>query len=275
MTATVKSFFIGDFRCHAIDDGVSTYAMASFLFASAPKLLCEEMLREAGENPGAIRCSNTCLLLEADGTRILIDTGSGPLAGVRAGREDLGGLYAGLEAVGITAQETDIVILTHLHSDHAWGCLGPGGSEPLFTSARHVVDRTEWEAMQPSVAKDLSRLEPLVDLVEPDTEVVPGVRLRPAPGHSPGHCAVHIASGGQELLCVGDAVVHWLNLKHPEWTMGHEDEPALAEATRRRLLDQAVAGGMLVHAYHMPFPSLGRIRRGAAGYAWEPASMAG
>jgi len=275
MAATVKSFSIGDFLCHAIDDGVSTYAMASFLFASAPEPLREKMLREAGEDPGAIRCSNTCLLLKTDGTRILIDTGSGSLAGVRAGRENLGQLYAGLEAVGVAPQEIDIVILTHLHSDHAWGCLGPDGSGPLFESARHVVDRTEWETMHPSVAEDLNRLESLVDLVEPDAEVVSGVRLRPAPGHSPGHGAVHIASAGEELLCVGDAVAHWLNLDHPEWTMAHEDQPALAEATRRRLLDQAVTGEMLVHAYHMPFPSIGRVRREGTGYVWEPASMAG
>jgi glyoxylase-like metal-dependent hydrolase (beta-lactamase superfamily II) len=273
--AAVKSFSIGDFRCHAIDDGVSTYATASFLFASAPEPLREKMLREAGEDPDAIRCSNTCLLLETDGTRILIDTGSGSLAGVRAGRENLGRLYAGLEAAGVAPQEIDIVILTHLHSDHAWGCLGPDGRGPLFESARHVIARTEWETMHPSVAEDLNRLESLVDLAEPDAEVVPGVRLRPAPGHSLGHCAVHVTSDGQELLCVGDAVAHWINLEHPEWTMGHEDEPALAEATRRRLLDQAVADGMLVHAYHMPFPSLGRIHREGAGYAWEPASMAG
>jgi glyoxylase-like metal-dependent hydrolase (beta-lactamase superfamily II) len=275
VSTAIKSFSIGGAPCHAIDDGVSTYATASFLFASAPQPVCDEMLREAGEDPDAIRCSNTCLLLETDGTRILIDAGSGALAGVRAGREHLGRLYAGLDAVGIAPQAIGMVILTHLHSDHAWGCLGPGGSGPLFESARHVIARTEWETMHPSVAKDLRRLEPLVDLVEPDAEVVPGVRLLPAPGHSPGHCAVHVTSDGQELLCVGDAVAHWLNLDHPEWTMGHEDDPALAEATRRRLLDRAVASDMLVHAYHMPFPSLGRIRREGTGYVWEPASIAG
>lgn len=274
MPASVTQFRIGAFRCYAIDDGVSTYATASFLFASAPEEERELLLREREEDPNAIRCSNTCLLIESTDGRVLIDTGSGALARSREGRENLGQLFVGLEALGIRPDEISVVILTHLHSDHVWGCFGPGGQEPAFAAARHVVAREEWEGVHPSLAEALDRLEPLVDRVKGGAEVVPGIKLLSAPGHSPGHRGVLISSAGEHLLCLGDAVAHDLNLMHPDWTMAHEEAPDIAVESRRRLLDRAVEDDMIVHAFHMPFPSLGRVRISGEAYAWEEAHVA-
>lgn len=270
MPVAVRTFLIGAFRCHAIDDGISTYTTASFLFASASKGEREVALREAGEDPKALRCSNTCLLIETQEERILIDTGSGALSKTRSGRENLGRLFAGLDSLNVGAGDVDLVVLTHLHSDHVWGCFGPLGREPVFSSATHIISHPEWDGAHPSLAKDLSRLRPQVELVEPDASVASGIKLLPAPGHSAGHCAVHIESDGEDLLCIGDVVVHRLNLEQPEWTMSHEEAPQVAVASRRRLLDRAAETSALVHAFHMPFPSLGHISTDGKSYAWIP-----
>jgi glyoxylase-like metal-dependent hydrolase (beta-lactamase superfamily II) len=274
MSPTLKSFHIGDLRCHVIDDGVSTYATAAFLFASAPKEDRDRLLRERGEDPDAIRCSNACLLIESADGRILVDTGSGALARSRKGRENLGQLFVGLNRLGVRPEDIGLVILTHLHSDHVWGCFGPDGREPVFSAARLVVRREEWEGMHPTLADDLKHLEPLVDPVDGQVKVAPGITLLSAPGHSPGHSAVLVSSDSEHLLCVGDAVAHELNLTHPDWTMAHEETPSVAVRSRRQLLDRAVDQGMLVHAFHMPFPSLGRIRAKGEAYAWEKAHVA-
>jgi glyoxylase-like metal-dependent hydrolase (beta-lactamase superfamily II) len=273
MSPSLKSFHIGDFRCHVIDDGVSSYATAAFLFASAPKEDRDRLLRKRGENPDAIRCSNACLLIESPNGRTLIDTGSGALARSREGRENLGQLFVGLKRLGVRPEGIGLVILTHLHSDHVWGCFGPDGREPVFSAARHVIRREEWEGMHPMLADDLNRLEPFVDRVDGQVEVAPGITLLSAPGHSPGHSAVLVNSDGEELLCVGDAVAHELNLMHPEWAMAHEEAPSVAVTSRRQLLDRAVDHGMLVHSFHMPFPSLGRIRTEGEAYALEEAHV--
>ena len=268
MSVSIKSFEVGSLTCHVIDDGVSTYATSDFLFASAVEASRNEAMQKLGEDPEAIRCSNTCLLIEASNDLILIDTGSGALAGDRHGRENLGKLFQGLEVLGVAPEDISIVLLTHLHSDHVWGCFGPADDAPVFSSARHVVHRAEWEGMHPSLIDDLKRLEPFGELAEDGDFVAPGIKLICAPGHSPGHCAVQITSGDAELLCVGDAVAHPLNLMYPEWTMAHEGSPRLAIASRKKLLEHAIGHNAWVHAFHMPFPSLGRVSATKTGFSW-------
>ena len=74
-----------------------------------------------------------------------------------------------------------------------------------------------------------------------EVEIVPGVRAIPAPGHTPGHLAVLLASEGQQLLNLGDAAVHPLHLEHPEWENGFDLAAGRAVATRRALLERAAA----------------------------------
>jgi len=272
--ASILSFDVGEFRCHAIDDGVSTYATGAFLFASASEAQYGHAILELGQDPKAIPCSNTCLLVEAGAVTILIDTGLGAVAEAGNGVDNLGQLRSGLDELGVKPSDIDIVILTHLHGDHSFGCLAEDGKRPVFTAARHVVHRAEWDHIHPSLADRADALMQLFDSVEGNEAVLPGVGLVAAPGHSCGHCAVHIESGGEVLLCVGDAIAHPLNLRHPEWTMAHETNPSLAIASRRKLIDLAISEHSLVHAFHMPFPSVGKIVPTEEAYQWKPLSCA-
>jgi glyoxylase-like metal-dependent hydrolase (beta-lactamase superfamily II) len=105
---------------------------------------------------------------------------------------------------------------------------------------------------------------------EHDTEILPGVRVIDAAGHTPGHSAVLLDSRGERLLCVGDLFYDPLQLSHPEWCTPWDHDTALAVRARRRLLERAADEHLLVHAYHMPFPGLGAIARRGGGYRWEP-----
>ena len=96
-------------------------------------------------------------------------------------------------------------------------------------------------------------------MVEHETEIVPGVRVIPAPGHTPGHLALLVESGGQQLLNLGDAAVHPLHLEHPDRKTASTSRAADAVATRRSLLERAAAEDMFVMGFHFPFPSVGRI----------------
>jgi glyoxylase-like metal-dependent hydrolase (beta-lactamase superfamily II) len=111
-----------------------------------------------------------------------------------------------------------------------------------------------------------NRLRPFED----HAEILPGVRIVDAAGHTPGHSAVLLESQGERLLCVGDLFYDPLQLSHPGWCTPWDHDAAQAVRTRRRLLDRAADEHLLIQAYHMPFPGIGTITRHHDAYRWEP-----
>jgi glyoxylase-like metal-dependent hydrolase (beta-lactamase superfamily II) len=97
------------------------------------------------------------------------------------------------------------------------------------------------------------------------------VRLLPAPGHTPGHTTVHIASGGEEALLVVDVILHPAQVTEPDWSSMFDMDPERDRATRRELLDRLEAQAMLFAASHFPEPAFGRIVRVDDRRYWEPA----
>jgi glyoxylase-like metal-dependent hydrolase (beta-lactamase superfamily II) len=116
----------------------------------------------------------------------------------------------------------------------------------------------------------LSRIEPRLTLVDDAAEIVPGLRAVAAPGHTPGHIAIDVESAGARLLVAGDAFVHPLHLRRPEWPMVGDMLRDETTASRRALLARAAMTGALLHVYHFPYPGLGRVSRRGAAWRWEP-----
>jgi glyoxylase-like metal-dependent hydrolase (beta-lactamase superfamily II) len=110
--------------------------------------------------------------------------------------------------------------------------------------------------------RNLEPLEGRLTLVEGDSEIVPGIHAIAAFGHTPGHIALSIASAGERLIHVSDAVLYPLHLDHPEWTPIFNMLPEQASHSKRELFDLASDEEALVFAHHFPpFPSLGRVRK--------------
>jgi glyoxylase-like metal-dependent hydrolase (beta-lactamase superfamily II) len=118
-------------------------------------------------------------------------------------------------------------------------------------------------------------LPPIRDRLElwasPDgeREVIPGVALFDAAGHTPGQFGVAIHSGGDTLLYTADAFTIAEHIAHPEWTSSFDLDRQLTVATRRSLLDRAATGQTCVFHYH--FARLGSVVRHGVGFVWEPA----
>lgn len=227
------------------------------------------------------------LYLDTGMARVLIDAGAGTALGPRFGR-----IAAHLRRGGVDPATISHVILSHGHNDHIHGLLNERG-EPTFPNARYVWVDDEWRYWTSSqVERDLAAL-PLpedlraghiqtarrilpalaerTDRVAPTAEIVPGVTLVPAPGHTPAMVAVLVASGDARLLYLADvAHIPATSLPHPEWSPALDHQPAAAVATRRHLLGRAADERMLVMAYHFPFPALGHVRRAGGAFAWEP-----
>lgn len=174
-----------------------------------------------------------------------------------------------------------MVIISHAHVDHIGGLTVPSadGRVPVFTNARHYIWQTEWDfwtsddrlAQVPEVLADGARthLPPLreaglVDLISEETGVLPGVRLLPAPGHTPGHLVVALTSGKDGALHLGDALLDELYLSHPGWASVFEWDADLALATRAALIERAMAEGRLLIASHMA--ARGYLEQAGNGY---------
>lgn len=208
-------------------------------------------------------------LIRGDGTTVLVDTGLGPTP--RAFMPDAGErLLAELAHAGASPAEVDLVVHTHLHVDHV-------GWDGFFPNARYVVSADEWSyfmtedslTQRPHLR---DRVEPLRDagsviLVESELEVASGVHLVPTPGHTPGHASVFIESEGEELVVLGDVVVHELQLADPDLVYVSDDDPKLSAATRKQVLGQLSDRGTDAIVGH--FHGVGRFSRKGEGFTWS------
>ena len=172
----------------------------------------------------------------------------------------------------------DIIMLTHLHSDHSLGLVDEQG-RAVFPKAElfiHEVEAAFWldRALQPTIPSASSRnsnrqravTAPYRDRIRriKDGEVLPGITAMLRPGHTPGHTNWLIQSGGERLLIWGD-IVHLaaVQLARPEARLIFDVDSDLAAATRARVLDWAAKERLTVAGAHLAFPGFGRVAKAA------------
>jgi glyoxylase-like metal-dependent hydrolase (beta-lactamase superfamily II) len=198
---------------------------------------------------------------------VLIDTGIGIGAPADWGGVT-GSLAVELAIAGVQPADVDHVVHTHLHLDHIGGATTDDG-EPRFPFARHHVHPADWEefldADDPDDRDAFERsIRPLADrdmlqVLADDYDVVAGVHLIHAPGHTSGHRAVLVDDGRGRLLITGDALHHPFQVAHPEWPSTHDADPATGVTTRTALLARARDEALETCVPHFarPFGSVG------------------
>ena len=199
----------------------------------------------AGAGDGSWAWHVHAFLLRLRGGPLLVDSGIGHLG--RPPYDVAGQIDDELHAVGVTPADVRHVIHTHLHSDHAGGACRPDG-EPRFPNAVHHVHPADWDFFAGADDPDdfqgrsaMRRLEELgmLDLDPGDREVVPGVRVLHSPGHTPGHRSVLLADDRFSMLLTGDLLHLPIQVSHPAWESGHDEEPGRGVVSRIGLLARA------------------------------------
>jgi len=217
---------------------------------------------------------------------ILIDAGLGMDPDLQLPRA--GQLIRRLGAAGIDLREITDVVITHMHMDHIGGLLVDGVKAQLRPDLKIHVAASEvafWkspdftrtnmpqgfpDALCATATHFWAEYGSFVHTFEDEHEIAPGVVARRTGGHTPGHCVVRVASGGQALTFAGDAVFA-VGFDQPNWHNGFEHDPEEAARVRIELLNALAGTGEMLVATHLPFPSVGRVSRDGEAFRWVPA----
>ena len=235
------------------------------MFGVVPKVLWEQ--KSPPDERNRIRMRANCLLLRAHGKNILVETGSGTKMNTKQrfiyALQDGDPLSDSLAKTGVKLDQIDLVINTHLHFDHCGGNTHILNERirPAFRRARYVVQRGELEhAMNPTERDRASYFpenidpiskEGLWDLVEGDTEILPGISVALIPGHTAHMQAVMITGGGKTLVFLADLFPTQHHVPLP-WIMGYDLYPLQTLETKRLWIRHAVAGEWIVVFGHDP-----------------------
>jgi glyoxylase-like metal-dependent hydrolase (beta-lactamase superfamily II) len=188
---------------------------------------------------------------------------------------------------GLKVEDIDYVLCTHLHVDHVgWNTrLDNGRWVPTFPRAKYVFSKADRDFFDPArgaggkietnarVFNDsvLPILEARQDMLVDGTMALgDDLTIEPAPGHSPGHVLIALASKGTEALFIGDIMHNPIQIHHPHWSSAFCSDPEEARRTRQRVLERAAAKGSLIYPQHFAGPHIGRVAEKAEGFAYLP-----
>lgn len=225
------------------------------------------------------------LVIRGHGKTVLVDTGCGSKrihAPGAMGIEDTGHLPSNLAAEGIQPADIDIVLNSHLHFDHCGGNTIESGGKlvPAFPRAQYILQKGEWDAA--THPNDRTRgtylpenFEPLdaarrVELVTGDADILPGVRLVRAPGHTEDHAVVEVESGGDYALYIGELSQHPKQLERLAWISAFDIMPVVSLETKKRFVEKAIEKNAMLVSVHHEYPGLGHVRMEAGKRHWHP-----
>ena len=282
----VESRTVGTVQVHALQAGLQQLDGGA-MFGVVPRTLWERKITPDARN--RIPLGMRCLLIEHPDALVLIDTGAGNkesekfygIYGIENGPVGDHGptqLQSAIAAAGFTPADVTMVINSHLHFDHAGGNTHratDGSVAVSFPNARYVMRRGEWEWAHHTNERTSASYFPhnfdpvrhagLLDMIDGDVELLPGLALRHTPGHTPHHQGILLTSGSERLFYLADLAPTTAHVPLP-WIMGYDVEPLVTLETKRRLWDEAESDNWLMVFEHDAATAWGRIVRDGKGY---------
>ena len=278
--AAPHTFKQGAFDVTVVSDGQLTIPW-SIVAPDAPPEEVRKLLATVIDGDNFTAQVNTTLV-KSGGDLILFDVGSG------AGFQPTSGKILGnLRMAGVEADAITKVVFTHAHPDHLWGTMSEDGKLTFPNAAYHAAEG-EWnfwmdkntvnkfpKEMQGIVLgaqKHFSAIKDRVSMFKPGDELVAGITVVDAAGHTPGHVTFALA-GGEGLMLMADTINSPLvGFPHPDWRFGFDTIPDLAIASRKKLLDRAATDKLKLLGYHWPYPGVGFAEKKDGAYQYVAAS---
>ena len=265
-------YSLGDLELISVSDGFIRLDGGA-MFGVVPKVLWEKQAPADASN--RITLAMRPLIVRGART-MLIDAGLGgkesakfhEMYGVDRSRP----LEMTMAEAGIAPEDIDIVLATHLHFDHAGGFTyrdAGGRLRPTFPRAQYIVRRGEWEDATHTHARNRAsyladNFVPLAEagvlqLVDEDATIMPGVKVRRTGGHTMHHQIVMIESKGKTAAFAADLIPTTTHLPDP-WIMGFDLYPVDTLTAKQRFVKDAIDQDMLIFFEHDPAVAAGYIR---------------
>lgn len=277
---------MGDFELTALSDG-TYYLDGGAFFGVVPKVLWSKRLPSDDKN--RVPTGLNSVLVRGEDKTILIETGVGnklPEKMVQIYGQPAKLLEA-LSGIGVSPENVDIVINSHLHFDHSgWNTVRSAGKlVPTFPKAKYYAQEGEWrhahEGQRDTVSYLHENYDPLVEsgqmqLLGGNEEIVPGVSVEVFPGHTRDMQAITIRSGGKTACYISDLIPTSMHVE-VNWVMGFDLYPIETIESRKRYYSRAIPENwltMYTHDPYIPWNYLARDERGKI-VAKEEVSLAG
>jgi glyoxylase-like metal-dependent hydrolase (beta-lactamase superfamily II) len=243
---------------------------AGALFGPVPRILWDKLVTDEIDHEHRLLQALNCLLVETPAGRVLIETGIGERVTekVREMRRYEGRpIVAAMTEAGFDPASVDLVVMSHLHFDHAGGLLLADGSR-AFPRARIVAQRAEWAiALDDNSRIVASYDQPELRLVQEwgsegavdgESELLPGVSVTHTGGHSKGHQAIVVRGANRSLAFFGDLGMRpWS--ANPRWVTSFDDFPLDSVEIKGELFARAAADDWLIALSHEPVTPIGRL----------------
>ena len=230
-----------------------------YAFGQVPKTEWETQIKPDRRN--RVRFAMNSMVIKTPDTNILVDTGAGNKRTdqLKESHHINGNkLTRSLKEVGLNARDIDIVVLTHLHFDHSGGCTKlnrSGDAVPIYPKARHIIQEKCWiEAVSPNERfqtifhkDDFMPLEEkgLIELVDGDSEIAPGVTLKVADGPSKGHQMVLVDMGSERVVFASDLIPTSHHLQ-ANFIAAADEFPNETLVQKKELIDMAMKEGWII-----------------------------
>lgn len=271
---------LGEFELHLLISG-GWHADGGALFGVVPKVLWSR--KKAADDDNLVRAACVGMVVRHRGKVIVCETGIGTKLTEKRARQmgvwEPEGLLMGLKRLGVRPDEVDVVLSTHLHWDHAGGFTtrrGDGSYAITFPRAKHFIQQAELDfALHPDprsrAGYNLEDFEPvekagLVEIVDGECEILPGVVLRPTGGHTPGHQLVLFRAGDLACVLAGDLLPTQAHLPIT-WNLASDLDVLRVLEEKARLLQEAAEHRWMLVLGHEPDDPVGFV--GANG-SWVP-----
>ncbi|MCK4357264.1 MAG: MBL fold metallo-hydrolase [Candidatus Cloacimonetes bacterium] len=277
----VKNLKLGDFELFFLRDG-EFWLDGGGYFGIVPKVIWSNLVTPDELN--RVKLNSNPLLVKTNEHNVLIDPGLGNKYSVKQKKifkiSYEPSIEKCLNEIGMTADDIDIVVATHLHFDHVGGCTKIENEKivPTYKNAIHYFQKNEWEdATHPNQrTKGTYYLENyvplmeagLVKLVEGNVEIISGISVEVTGGHTKYHQIVFAKSKGETAVYFGGILSAVTHIKIP-YTMGFDLYPVDIMKKRQELYQRAIKENWLVCLEHDPENRAGYFKFDGKNYQFE------
>jgi len=257
----METLKVGDLTVHWLNGGV-THMDGGAMFGVVPKPLWSK--KYAVNDLNQIELRTDPLFFKWEGKNVLIESGIGKGKLNEKQKRNYGvheesDIEASLGALGLKPDDIDVVLMTHMHFDHACGLTKYEGDTlvPVFPNATIYTSQVEWDEMRnPNVRsrntywkENWESIQSQVETFEGEKEILPGITMVHTGGHSDGHSIILLEHKGEKFIHMADIMPTHAH-KNPLWVLAYDDYPMTSIDAKDKWINQAIEGEYWFLFYH-------------------------